>query len=266
MNRDVIRQVANVIAYVATVGFNYLSEARILEVGTGTNREIANRFQTDLLYFPANYAFSIWGLIYTFLLAFVVYQALPAQRENVHLRRLGYLFVVGSALNIGWITAFQSETFLLSQVIMLALLASLILAYVRMGIGKTATTTRDKWFIHVPFSIYLGWISAATLANTAYVLRDAQWETFMLNQQLITVVMLLITGGLAVAMLLRHQDIAYASVIVWAIAAIAVRHSTVTPLVVTVGTVAVVIVVTALVTIFNNRNQAPPLTASRAAG
>ncbi len=262
MNRDVLRQAANVITFVVTVAFNSLSQIPSLEFGVGTNAEIANRYP-DLLYFPANSAFSIWGIIYTFLFAFTVYQALPAQRENPHLRQIGWLFVVSGIANIAWITSFQFEQFALSMVMMLILLGTLLALYLRLGIGRTAVSLRDKWLIHIPFSIYLGWITAATVANAAYVLRDANWDGFGIAPEVWTVIMLAITGVLGVAMLIRHRDIAYALVIAWATFWIAVRHGDIQVVAGAALAVAILMIVGLVVSVITSR-PSPPLKMSGA--
>lgn len=257
------RQIANVVILLATVVFNAVSQIPSIGFGVGTNAEIANRYP-DLYYFPANRAFSIWSVIYLFLIAFTVYQALPAQRDNHHIKRIGYLFVLTGIFNIGWIASFQYEQFALSMVMMLLLLGTLITIYLRVGIGRTEVSTRDKWLVHVPFSIYLGWITAATVTNAAYVLRDAGWSGFGIAPEVWAAIMLAVTGGIGIVLALRHRDVAYVLVIAWATFWIASRHSGVQLVAVPALGVAGLMILAALFTVFNNRRPTP-LQASRAA-
>jgi hypothetical protein len=263
MYRDRLRQLANILALVVTVIFNTVSQIPSFGFGVGTNAEIANRYP-DLYYFPANTAFSIWSIIYGFLIAFVIYQALPSQQENPHLRRIGYLFVLTNIFNVGWIASFQYEQFTLSMVMMLLLLGTLITIYLRLGVGRTPVTTREKWLIHIPFSLYLGWITAATVTNAAYVLRDANWSGFGVAPELWAAVMLIVTGLIGLVMAVRHRDVAYVLVIAWATFWIASRHSGVQLVVVPALAVAGLMVVAALLTTFNN-NRPTSLIASRSA-
>jgi hypothetical protein len=96
MKKDIIRQFVNVLAVVAVLVVNGLANA--LPLNNQTTGEISDRFQ--VYFVPAGYVFSIWGLIYLGLLAFAVFQALPAQRDNPRLRRVGYLFAASCVANI----------------------------------------------------------------------------------------------------------------------------------------------------------------------
>jgi hypothetical protein len=222
MNRQMLRQFLNIVAFSATVAFNSLSQA--LPLNNQTSADIANRYP-NMLYFPANYAFSIWGVIYAFLLAFTVYQALPSQRTNPIFDRIGYLFVASGLFNIGWLTAFHYDQFPLSMVLMILLLATLLAIYIRLDIGGAPVSRREKWLVHIPFSLYLGWITAATVTNAGYVLTDAGWNGFGLSNEIWAVIMLTITGAIAAFMVLARRDVAYGLVIIWAVTAIASRHS-----------------------------------------
>lgn len=221
MSNDRLRQIANVIALVGVLATNFLAEA--VPLNGFTSAQIANRYP-DLLYFPANYAFSIWSVIYVFLIAFGVYQALPAQRENPALRRIGWLFVASSILNAGWLISFHYLQFPLSMLMMILLLATLITIYLRLDIGGKPVSRATKWLIHVPFSLYLGWITAATITNAAYTLVEAGWNGFGIDAQTWALIMLTITGLLAAYVVYTRRDIAYGLVIIWAVTAIAVRH------------------------------------------
>lgn len=218
----IVRQILNVIALAATIAFNGLSQA--LPLNGQTSAEIANRYP-NMLYFPANYAFSIWGVIYTALLFFVIYQALPSQREAETSRQIGYGFIASCLFNIGWLTAFHYNLFPLSMILMALLLLTLITLYIRLDIGGEPVTRRDKWLVHVPFSLYLAWITAATVTNASYVLTDAGWNGFGLSNDIWAIIMLTVTGGIAALMVLTRRDVAYGLGIVWAVTAIAARHS-----------------------------------------
>jgi benzodiazapine receptor len=256
MNRTTLRQIVTIFAYFTTLAFNTLTQLPTSNFGVGNNAEIANRYP-DLYYFPANRAFSIWGLIYIALFAFVVYQALPSQKNNPHIERVGWLFIVTCFFNCAWITCFQYEQFALSMVMMLGLLATLITIYLRLGIGKTAVELRDKLLVHVPFSIYLGWITAATVTNAAYLLRDAGWDGFGIAPEVWAVIMLVITGVLGLAMIVRNRDIAYALVIAWATFWIYSRHSDVQLVAISALGVAVVMIIALVLRLTINRPSNP---------
>lgn len=217
-----MQQIANFVALLGVLAVNFLAEA--IPLNGLTSSEIANRYP-DILYFPANYAFSIWSVIYAFLIAFGIYQVLSAQRDNPALRRIGWLFVASCIFNAAWLISFHYLQFALSMIMMIALLITLITIYWRLGIGVEPVSRATKWLIHVPFSLYLGWITAATITNAAYVLTDAGWGGFGIEAQTWAVIMLAITGVLAGYVVYTRRDIAYGLVIVWAVTSIAVRHA-----------------------------------------
>lgn len=242
MNRDVLRQVVVVIATSATVVINGLANA--LPLNGQTTGEISARFR--VYFVPAGYVFSIWGLIYVGLILYTVYQALPGQRDNPRLRATGYLFALSCAANIAWLFLWHYEYFLLTLVAMGALLLLLIAIYLRLGIGQVAVSTAERWLVHLPFSIYLGWISVATIANVTSVLDYLNWGGWGIRAEFWTMIMLLAGVVLAFAMALTRGDLAYGLVIVWAFVGIAVKHSVV-PRVATGTWIAVCLVALALV-------------------
>jgi hypothetical protein len=255
MKKDILRQVVNVLAVLATIAINGLANA--LPLNGLTTGEISDRFK--VYFVPAGYVFSIWGLIYLALIGFAIYQALPAQRENPHLRRIGYLFALSSVANVVWLFLWHYEVFPLTLVAMLALLALLIVIYLRLGIGSTRVSAAATWLVHVPFSIYLGWITVATIANVTSLLDYLNWSGWGISPEAWAVIMLVVGAGVASAVSLTRGDIAYNLVILWAFAGIAVKHAA-TPVVASAAwamtaVVAVMLVVGALL---SRRRRAAP--------
>lgn len=215
------RQLINIIALVATLVFNWLATTgQINNTSTG---ELSDKY--PVLTTPAGYAFSIWGVIYLGLIAYVIYQALPSQRANARVRGLDRLFVASSLANIGWLLAWHYEQLALSLVVMLALLAVLISIYLRLARSRTQASTTERLVVDLPFSIYLGWISVATIVNATVVLYAAGWNGAPLTPELWAALVLLVGAGLAALIGLRQRDPAYAAVIAWAFAAIVVKQS-----------------------------------------
>jgi hypothetical protein len=215
MNKNIIRQICVVIAIIIVIVLNILANALPFNnIDTGT---ISDSF--PLYFTPAGYVFSIWGVIYLGLIAFAIYQALPSQRDNPRLQATGWLLVWSCIANITWLFCwhfgFQTSWFWLTEVAMLALLGLLIMIYLRLGTGVTSVGTAETWAIRVPISIYLGWISVATIANTTIVLYSLGWTGEGIAPVL-TILLLLVGAVLGILMLARHRDIAYALVLVWA--------------------------------------------------
>jgi benzodiazapine receptor len=210
-----------VVAVIATIVVNGLANA--LPLNGLTTGEISDRFQ--VYFVPAGYVFSIWGVIYLALIGFAIYQLLPAQRENPRLLRVGYLFAASCAANVAWLFLWHYEQFELTVVAMTALLLLLIAIYLRLGIGRTAVPAAERWLVQVPFSIYLGWITVATVANVTSLLDYLNWGGWGISPEVWAVIILVVAGAIAAAVSLTRGDVAYMLVILWAFAGIAVKQA-----------------------------------------
>jgi ABC-type Fe3+-siderophore transport system permease subunit len=219
--RDIFRQILVLLSTLGVIAINGLASARGLNgVTTG---EISDRF--DVYFVPAGYVFSIWGLIYLGLLGYTIYQMLSAQRENPRLRRIGYLYVLSCAANIAWLFLWHYEFFPWTIVAMVALLLLLIAIYLILGIGRTRESPAETWLVRVPFSIYLGWITVATIANATSLLDYLNWSGWGISPEAWTVIMLVAATIIAAAVSITRGDVAYVAVIVWAFVGIALKHS-----------------------------------------
>jgi hypothetical protein len=217
--------------------------ANVLPLNGQNTGEISNRF--PVLFTPAGYVFSIWGVIYLGLLAFGIYQLLPSQKNNPRLEKLGYWFFMSNVFNSAWIFAWHYNQFPLSLVIMLGLLVSLLVIYLRLQIGIRPVSTREKWLVNIPFSIYLGWISVATIANFSVVLYNAGWNGFGFPAAW-TILVLAVGVVLGAAMVFLRNEVAYPAVLVWAFAGIWQKQSTANASVALVAALAALIVLAIL--------------------
>jgi hypothetical protein len=246
-----ILRIINLVAAIATVIFNGLSQA--IPLNNQTNAEIANRYSNNY-FLPANYVFSIWGVIFLAIIAFGIYQALPSQRDNPVIKRIGWWFVISCLTNMGWLVAFQYDQFPLSMVIMAMLLVSLLIIYLRSREPGVTLSTADKWLIRAPFSIYLGWITVATVANMTYVLLQAQWDGLGISYETWGAIMIVVGGLIAGTMAYRFKDLIYAAVIVWAFVGIIARHPNVGVVAVSAGLLAALVALAALIATFINQS------------
>ena len=242
MNRDTLRQTLVIIAAFATIIFNIAANALPLN-GLNTG-ELSDRFQ--IFFVPAGYVFSIWGLIYLGLIAYAIYQVLPAQRENPRLRSIGYLFILSCLANIAWLFLWHYEVFEFTLIAMGVLLLSLIAIYLRLDIGRGEVSNAEKWAVHVPFSIYLGWITVATIANTTQLLYYLGWNGWGISAEIWAVIMLAAGVIISAIMSLTRADIAYSLVLVWAYIGIAIQHND-TPLVANSAFIAAGLIVVILI-------------------
>jgi len=212
MKKITINQIITIIVTIITITVNGLANALPLN-GQGTG-EISDRF--DTYFVPAGYVFSIWGLIYLGLIAFTVYQASPAQKDDELLKKIYPAYWIGNIANVIWIFLWHYEIFALTLVAMLTLLVSMLYIYIQISKTGSDLDRNQIWFVKLPVSIYLGWISVATIANFTQVLYYFEWGGWGIPPGIWAVIMLAIASILGLLMLWREKDIPYVLVLVWA--------------------------------------------------
>ncbi|WNS41750.1 tryptophan-rich sensory protein [Paenibacillus sp. MMS20-IR301] len=209
----------NLLLYLGVIAVNTLSVT--LPLGGNSTGEISDRFSTYIT--PAGYAFSIWSLIYILLAGFVIYQFRNAAGGRDSIQRIGIWFILSCLFNMGWLFLWHYLYIELSVAAMALLLLSLIVIYRRTR-SIADPTTGEKWLVKLPFSIYLGWISVATIVNVSIVLDKNNWDGFGLSGPAWAVIMLCVGAVLAVLVSFPHRDSIYPLVFVWAYIAIAMEH------------------------------------------
>lgn len=217
--KNTLRQVLVILAVLAVITVNAL--ANILPFNGQTTAEISDRLSNYFV--PAGYVFSIWGVIYLGLLAYAIFQALPAQAENPRLKAIAGWFLLSSAANIAWLLLWHYNQFPLTVVLMLVLLASLVLVYLALHRPAGRYSKTELWMVRVPFSIYLGWITVATIANISATLTSLHWNGFGIPAAAWFAVVLVAAVLIAALMTTFRRDVAYLGVLVWAFVGIAVR-------------------------------------------
>jgi benzodiazapine receptor len=220
-NTPRLLQAANVVAFAGVLFVNTLAST------VGINGKLTGSVSDGIpnLFVPAGLTFSIWGLIYALLLLFNVWQF--TKNSGPAVGRVGWLFVLSSAANVGWLLLWHYQFIVLSLAAMLILLATLIAIYARLGIGREPRpSAAERWFSRVPFSVYLGWITVATIANASAALVSLGWDGFGFAPEIWTVVVMAAAVLITAAALLTRRDAAYALVVAWALAGIALKRST----------------------------------------
>ena len=219
--KNTLRQSAVVVIVFITIIINVLAD--VLPINGLNTGAISDRFH--VYFVPAGYVFAIWGLIYIGLIAYAIYQALPAQKNNPRLRATGWWVVLGGLANSIWIFLWHYEQFVGTLGAMFILLATLIAVYQGLEIGKNKVSSGEKWLVRVPFSIYLGWITVATVANVTDVLDVLKWNGFGIAPETWMLIMLGAVFIIAALMSLTRRDVAYALVLVWALVGIGVKFT-----------------------------------------
>jgi len=214
------------ITYLAMIIVNGLANA--LPINGMITGDISDSYPN--LFAPTGITFIIWGVIYLLLAAHTAYQLglFRKKGEEVKtalLKEVGILFSISSLANVAWIFAWHYKNILLSLLLMLIILVCLMLIYVR--INKETLTANEKVFIRLPFSVYFGWITVATIASATTLLVDKLGSPVNLlgiSEVVWTVAILLIGLAIGAFTTLKNRDIPYGLVIVWAYIGILIKH------------------------------------------
>ncbi|NTV64255.1 MAG: tryptophan-rich sensory protein [Oscillochloris sp.] len=217
---DSLRQAAVIAALAATLTVNTL--ANTLPINGQTTADVSARFPLKIT--PPGYVFGIWGLIYSGVLGYAIYQALPAQRANPRLRRIGWLFIVSCAANIAWILLWHYNRPRQTLGAMFGILLALIAITTRLG-KPLQGPLAERLLVRLPFSIYLGWISVATLVNVTVALSDLGWDGLGIAPDLWTVGLLGTGTALGAGIGALRGDPAFPLVLVWAFSGIAGKQA-----------------------------------------
>ena len=202
-----------ILSLVLTLVINILANALPLnDLPTG---EISDKF--PILFVPAGYVFSIWGLIYLALVAFAIYTVTPKGRVDDRIDSIAWWFVAANLFNAAWIFLWHYLRFPLTLIAMAGLLVSLLVIYLKLRIGLEKRGLAEKLLVEAPFSIYLGWITVATVANVSQVLYAvAGWRGGPFSEPIWAVAMLVVAALLGGLMIFLRKEIAYPLVLIWA--------------------------------------------------
>ena len=196
MNRDLTRQVSVlVLAVVAIFGAAWGAGAF---GGTPTSEAADGALSASATpVAPGTTAFSIWSVIYLGLIAYAVWQALPAQRESVRQRSMGWLAALSMLLNAGWLLVVQAGSVWASVVVMAALLTTLVMILERMR-ATTSSSLVETVLVDGTFGLYLGWVTVAAIANVTAALKTAEPGDLGLGATGWSVVLLVVAALIAV--------------------------------------------------------------------
>lgn len=221
MSRDLRRQIAVVVSFVIVLAIN--AGANAIPINGQLTAEISDRFSVFVI--PAGYVFAIWGLIYLLLAVFTIDQARPSRATDPTLRRLGWLPVVAGALNATWVLLFQYEWFVLTVPIMIGLLVTLIAINAITFADRERLVGSARWTVRLPFSVYLGWITIATIANIAQTLQSVGVAVDPGIAPFVAAAVLVVGLAIALTFVWRFADVAYGLVVVWAYVGVAVKEA-----------------------------------------
>ncbi|MFC7357777.1 tryptophan-rich sensory protein [Jejudonia soesokkakensis] len=216
-------QIANIVAFIVTIYFNYASSAGVFN--DTTQADMSAQYET--LFTPAGYAFSIWGLIYLLLLGFVIYQSrslFVKVRDDQFVTRTGWWFVLSCITNSLWCYLFVSDYILVSTFVIFCMLFCLLQIVVRNRMELDDEPISVILFLWWPFVIYSGWLTVACIANVSVYFTKIGWDRFGISENIWTISMILVAMVLNLIITWKRNMREFALVGVWALVAIAVAN------------------------------------------
>jgi hypothetical protein len=206
--------ILNTVALVGTLVLNALANALPLN-GKNTG-EISDSIPN--LFVPSGTTFAIWGLIYLLLVYLIVYQWVSLKKNSSTedpIHSLGMWFFLSCLANAAWIIMWHWQFQLPSLIVMLVLLTSLIVMHTKSRFPNASLGYRIG--VMLPLSVYLGWITVATIANITSVLVVLQWGRFGLSEVFWTVAVMIAAIIINLLAVILRGDIWFALVGVWAL-------------------------------------------------
>jgi hypothetical protein len=196
---------------------------------------------------PGSGAFSIWTLIYAGLLAYAVWQFLPAQGTDARHRRLGYPIAASLLLNAAWILSIQFDLLWLSVPIIAALLVVLILAF-RICLALPPKNLVDTIVTDGTVGLYLGWVCVATAANLTAALVATGFDGWGIDPEAWAIAVIAVAGLVGVALAIWDRGrIAPTLSLAWGLAWVAIARLTDAPASTATGIAAIVAVAAVIV-------------------
>ncbi|MCF7832427.1 MAG: tryptophan-rich sensory protein [Candidatus Marinimicrobia bacterium] len=220
-NLHVFLAVLNFLLFASMLTINAL--ANILPINGLNTGELSALYPN--LFVPTGLTFSIWGLIYLLLFIYVIYALIIALKgtKGVLCIKTQLAFALTCLLNGAWIFFWHYKLIGWAECIMLALLITLI--YLFQKTGKLESKGFIKTLaVSAPITIYLGWITVATIANTTALLVAKNWGAWGISENVWTITMILIATSITVIMLIKKQKLCYSLVIIWAFVGIFIKR------------------------------------------
>jgi len=169
--------------------------------------------QNDPAVQPAGYAFSIWGLIYTWLIIGCGF-GLARRATDADWQPMRVPLMASLAMGSFWLPLAQVSPIGASLLIW-AMLGTAMLALFRAG-------DTDRWLQQAPLAIYAGWLTAASCVSLGLILAGYGWmeET---PAALVSLVVALAISVTSQYVLHRAPD--YGITVIWALVAVIVANA-----------------------------------------
>ncbi|HUR98282.1 MAG TPA: TspO/MBR family protein, partial [Pyrinomonadaceae bacterium] len=242
---DRFRSVLVLAATIGVIVFNWLAATGRLGSDTAA---ISAKYPT--LVTPAGYAFSIWSLIYVGLIAFSIYQMLPANLPRF--RAVRSFYISSCALNCAWLYFWHRDQIAVCFVVIVALWATLGVICYQL---RDPESLRDTWMAKAPFGLYFGWITAAMFVNLAIMLKFHNITFSPPVETTLAVILIVVAAACSVLVRVKLTNFFYPLAVAWALTAIAVKQSGHTAIVMVAAFAVIACLIASLSFVMNLRSS-----------
>ena len=214
-------KIYNILALVIVIVVNYLANA-LPNNGVKT-RDISDKYFNEFA--PANITFSIWAVIYTLIMALMIWQFIGRNHLKTNaIKSYSIWFIMNCVLNACWLFAWHNEAFVITMILMIGILLTLVKLN-EIEREDISPYTPSKWLLQSTFGIYLGWICIATIANFTTFLVSIHFNKWGLSDTFWTGGVIGIGSITAALLVLRFKNIYIGLAVIWALIGIAIRQN-----------------------------------------
>lgn len=223
--------ILNAISFFIHLSLSFLIQLKVFN--TKDVGEISDQYRS--LFTPSGKTFLIWSVIYISLVAFCIYHLVNAfkndksHKANIDLQKIGPLFIINNLFTAAWLIFWVNDNMFICVLLILVQLLTLIMMHLRLNIHDASQSFASKLFTQFPLSIYLGWISIATIANVSTWLTSISWHGWGVSRINWTITMIAIATFLTVGVINRKKNVFFGLVVLWAFYGILTRRSAENP-------------------------------------
>jgi hypothetical protein len=257
--------VFNAVCFLIQIAAAYLIQSSAL--GTKSVGEVSARYES--LFTPAGMTFAIWGVIYTLLAMFCLYHIIIAFKHdkdhpaNDDLLKIGNLFILVNLAGAAWMWVWVNEYLIASVVLIYLQLLCLGSIHRRINMYDPMRSAASKLSTMVPLSIYFGWMTIASIANSSSYLAATGWDGFGIAETKWAIILICIAVIITLVLIIGFRNYYYGLPVAWGLYGISVKRSGTGDIsndviVIATGIAVGIILLACLVQIIRNINYKPP--------
>ncbi len=229
MTRTQKLAVFNAVAFFIHLLLSWLTQLKL--INTKNVGEVSDQYPS--LFTPSGETFIIWSIIYISLAAFCIYHLIKVYKKhishpaNTDINKLGSLFIINNIATAAWLIIWVNEYVTASVILIVIQLTTLIMMHLRLNIHDASRKFESKIFTQFPLSIYLGWISIATIANISTWLVSIGWSGWGVSPINWTITMIAVAVLLTIGVINRRKNVFFGLVVIWALYGILTKRTAV---------------------------------------